>query len=322
MNKLAIVLIICASLGLYAQEEQQIRSKMNITLPDLKWSIPFNTTGYAVKENNISRDGNIRFVSMVNDSTQMFVSVRLEQAPSEGDMTACREYYWKKEEQSPVKKYYTSFSVADDKAFADYMVMTRDGAAVKQKNINVYMSKDGYWIDIHLAKDSFAFDDMKYFNDIIDAIDFSEYYHTRSDYFSYGANFYMKRNYVLSAKYYQNLLDMEIAEPTMVKQTYWYVLVNNLGMSYAVSGNPQKAKEVFEYGIGNDNQYPLFYYNLACVNSLLNDLDNCLKNIELAFRFRDRLFEGEEIPNPMKDPAFRRYRDNDRFKALIEKYNK
>ena len=55
-------------------------------------------------------------------------------------------------------------------------------------------------------------------------------------------------------------------------KTLWYVLIDNLGMSYGITGDLQEAKETFDYGVSKDPTYPLFYYNLACTYAEMNDV--------------------------------------------------
>jgi tetratricopeptide (TPR) repeat protein len=94
--------------------------------------------------------------------------------------------------------------------------------------------------------------------------------------------------------------------------------VDNLGMSYGISGNNEKAKEVFEYGLSKDATYPLFYYNLACAYAGMNELDNVIKNLKLAFDHKRNMIPGEQMPDPAGDDSFARYLSNPRFQRLLE----
>jgi hypothetical protein len=102
------------------------------------------------------------------------------------------------------------------------------------------------------------------------------------------------------------------------ESTYSFVVVDNLGMSYGISGNNEKAKEVFEYGLSKDATYPLFYYNLACAHAGMNDLHNVIKNLKLAFDYKRNMIPGEQMPDPAGDDSFARYLSNPRFQRLLE----
>jgi tetratricopeptide (TPR) repeat protein len=103
-------------------------------------------------------------------------------------------------------------------------------------------------------------------------------------------------------------------------QTIWRITVDNLGMSYGISGDLKNAKRIFEYGISLDPEYPLFYYNLACVYAEMPDLDNMLKNLEEAFKRKANMIKSEKLPNPRKDSSFKNYLKNKQFEQLLKKY--
>jgi len=94
--------------------------------------------------------------------------------------------------------------------------------------------------------------------------------------------------------------------------------VDNLGISYGISGDNKKAKEVFEYGLSKDATCSMFYYNLACAHAEMNDLDNAIKNLRLAFSYKANMIPGEQIPDPAGDASFARFLSNPRFRKLLE----
>ena len=75
---------------------------------------------------------------------------------------------------------------------------------------------------------------------------------------------------------YQKALDREKANRTL-GEPLWRVLVDNLGMSYGISGDLKKAKETFDYGLSKDPKYPMFHYNMACTYAEMDDVDNTIK---------------------------------------------
>ena len=136
-------------------------------------------------------------------------------------------------------------------------------------------------------------------------------------YVSQGSAAYLKRDYKQAIQLYSQALELEKKEPTLDKNI-WRVLIDNLGMSYGISGDNKKAKEMFEYGVSKDAKYPLFYYNLACAHAELNDLDNAIKNLKLAFGYQANMIPGEHIPNPETDDSFSRYLNNEKFRQALD----
>jgi tetratricopeptide (TPR) repeat protein len=136
-------------------------------------------------------------------------------------------------------------------------------------------------------------------------------------YVSQGSAAYLKQDYKKAIQLYGKALELEKKEPTLEKNV-WRVLVDNLGMSYGISGDNKKAKEIFEYGLSKDDKYPMFYYNLACAYAEMNDLDNAIANLKRAFENRDNMIPGERIPNPATDDSFSRFLKNEKFRRALD----
>jgi hypothetical protein len=132
------------------------------------------------------------------------------------------------------------------------------------------------------------------------------------DYFKNGSSSYIKGDYKLAIEAYSKALELEKKKPTLDKML-WYVLIDNLGLSYEMTTNLKKEKEIFEYGLSQDSTYPLFYYNLACAYAEMGDLDQTISNLKLAFANKANAIPGDTLPNPANDDRLVKLRKNDRF---------
>lgn len=138
------------------------------------------------------------------------------------------------------------------------------------------------------------------------------------EYLREGSVFYLKDDYKKAIKPYQKALDLEKQTPTL-DNTLWRVLVDNLGMSYGITGDLTNAKETFEYGLSKDPDYPMFHYNMACTYAEMNDEDQAITYLKTAFKNKDNMIEGEEMPDPATDDSFTRFMKDEKFlKALKE----
>jgi len=95
------------------------------------------------------------------------------------------------------------------------------------------------------------------------------------------------------------------------------ILVDQLAMAYGISGRSADSKALLQEGVRNDPDYPLNYYNLACVAADENDKPAVLKNLSLAFQHRPQVLPGEQMPDPASDPSFKKYSQDADFKALV-----
>lgn len=134
---------------------------------------------------------------------------------------------------------------------------------------------------------------------------------------SEGSSYYLRHDFERAIGPYQRALDLEKEKRTLDK-TIWKVLVDNLGMSYGITGDLDKAKETFEYGISKDPDYPMFYYNMACTYGEKKDMDKAIEYLKLAFDRRENMIEGEEMPDPATDSSFKRFMQNEKFKAALK----
>jgi predicted Zn-dependent protease len=71
------------------------------------------------------------------------------------------------------------------------------------------------------------------------------------------------------------------------------ILVDQLAMAYGISGRTADSKALLQEGVRSDPDYPLNYYNLACVAADENDKPEVLKNLSLAFQRRAQVLPGE-----------------------------
>lgn len=96
------------------------------------------------------------------------------------------------------------------------------------------------------------------------------------------------------------------------------ILNDQLGMAYGLSGRMADAKKHFEKAIAKDPDYPFYYYNLACAEAELGDLDQALGNLKKASERRAHFLPGESLPNPREDDSFKKYLGTPKFEATVK----
>lgn len=116
----------------------------------------------------------------------------------------------------------------------------------------------------------------------------------------------IKENPVLAAKMMKD------------ERTARRVVTDQAGMSYGMSGDIQKARSLFEKGIAEDPDYPMYYYNLACADAEEKNLGAAKGHLQQAFARKANVVFGESMPDPTKDDSFLPYRNNKEFWAFVE----
>ena len=140
------------------------------------------------------------------------------------------------------------------------------------------------------------------------------------DYFAIGSDYYFKLDYKNAILNYRQAFNRNKNKPEL-PYALWVVLVDNFGMAYGVTKDYGRAIDVFEYGIANAPDYPLFYYNLACTYAEKGDSKKAVSNLYKAYWRRDNNLPGEKIPNPLTDDSFTGMLDNKDFQKIAGMIN-
>jgi len=96
------------------------------------------------------------------------------------------------------------------------------------------------------------------------------------------------------------------------------VVTDQAGLAYGLAGDLAKARAVFEKGIADDPDYPLYYYNLACADAEQKNLGAARLHLRQAFVRKPNLNPGEVMPDPTKDDSFMPYRGDRDFWAFLQ----
>ncbi|HZQ18847.1 MAG TPA: tetratricopeptide repeat protein [Terriglobales bacterium] len=138
------------------------------------------------------------------------------------------------------------------------------------------------------------------------------------------AQVYLGQSLFRQEKYDQAVIPFEKArnlENAGIKLTLVQhrILVDQLAMSYGISGKSKECRALLESAIREDPDYPLNYYNLACLNAQEGNKRELINDLTLVFQHRDHVLNGEEMPNPRKDSSFEKYVNDPDFVALMKK---
>lgn len=140
-------------------------------------------------------------------------------------------------------------------------------------------------------------------------------------YLQQGSAYYLQHDYKGAIGPYQKALDLA-KQGANLDKTWLRVLIDNLGMSYGISGNLDKAKETFEYGISKDDEYPLFYYNMACTYGEMDNEEKAIEYLRGAYKRKDNMIEGEHFPEPATDSSFKKFMKSPTFTAALAEMTK
>jgi tetratricopeptide (TPR) repeat protein len=309
------LLIFCDKLP--AEELNQM--SLALSLPDLSWSLEVNEPGFTVEQKEIAASGDAARLQAVNSKTGVVLSAFLERAARTGDSKECREYYWSKAEKSPFKKEQITMYESGPISVVKYIIPEYQGVNMSQKNVNGYLAVEGYWIDVHLSKASYREEGEDPLLPILKNIRINkDYIPTAFDHFQYGSLFYSTKDYKKAAFHYEKALELEKHKASL-NRNEWKILVDQLGISYGISGELTKARSLFEWAITQEPEYPLFHYNLACAFAEMGNREQALTSLRMAYKYKDKVLPGESLPKPEEDSSFTKYLQDNEFKAELDR---
>jgi tetratricopeptide (TPR) repeat protein len=198
-----------------------------------------------------------------------------------------------------------------------YVVAEFKGQRINQESLFACQFYDNTYIDLHVSKVNYVTADEPLFADVLTSMHIDKVARSSMELVGQASRLYLQHDYKGAIGPYSQALVLEKDNPTLEK-SLWYVLVDNLGMSYGITGDLQKAKETFEYGLSKDPEYPLFYYNLACTYAEMDDAREAKDYLKKAFDHKANALPGESIPDPRQDDSFQKLMKNKEFRELAE----
>jgi len=257
-----------------------------------------------------------RYMVAENQSTHVVVSLTLEQV-EKGSGDSCRRSLEKKVKSAPLKIADVHFSRAGETDVMEYMVSELNGHRLNQKSIFACQFYDDTYIDLHVSKVDYVPADEPLFTSVLNSVRVDTVQRSSGELMQQASALYLQHDYKDAIGPYSQALELEKINPKLGK-AFWYVMIDNLGMSYALTGDLQRAKETFAYGVNRDPGYPLFYYNLACTYAELDDVAEATGYLKKAFDHKANVLPGETMPDPASDDSFKELRKNKEFRELSD----
>jgi hypothetical protein len=295
---------------------------LSVNLQSRTWVIQMAAPGFVVTQNGTQSDGR-RYVLATNESSHSALSVTLEAVTGKATLDGCRDVFrGRTAPGAPFKLADISESRIGEMAVLEYLVPVANNAPVRQKNLFGCVVKDDVYADIHLSKVGFKDDDEPSLKAILSSAKFTDGTQSPNDsalLFKEGSAHFLKNEYDKAIGPYQNALDREKIAPAL-PVAQWRVLVDNLAMAYGVTGKSETSEQVLNYGVSKDPTYPMFYFLIADARAERNDLENTLRFLRLALKYRENMNSGEKLPDPLADDSFKRFYQNGEFKKLAGEF--
>ncbi len=318
MKAVAFLTLILFPATLFGQQASV--SKARIAIPGVRGVLELDV-GPTSWDAHVRPDGKETELQAKQRADHLFITAFLQKVKFPANAEKCRAEWWPMTAKSaPMKREEFRQSEKDGITVVEYIIPEFRGNPVHQKSLHAYLGSGNLCAEVHLSKVQFVPEDQKLFDDVLatarllpDESATENPSHNREDqYLAEGSHFYLQHDYSAAAESYKKALDLEKQDRTLSK-SFFRVLVDNLGMSYGLSGKLSNARKTFEYGITQDAEYPLFYYLLACTYGEMGKMDESLEQLRLAYKYKANVIPAESLPDPLKDDSFRKFVKDKKF---------
>jgi len=302
------------STGAANAQDAPVSSKFDVWLPGKPWALELDGAGFTTRSNEIQPDGR-RYFLTENTKTRAVVSVYLEALKAPARPGECKRSLEEKMKRNSSLASGAlrgvTYRESGEMQILEFTLPELDGVPTSQKNIFGCLLKDDVFVDIHISKIFFKAADQPLFDALLQSVHFAPREASTTpvpagnslSLFQEGSRYFVAHQYREAIPPYQKALEIEKSTPTLDKN-HWRVLIDNLSIAYGITHDLSGARDALTYGVTKDPDYPLFYYNLACVAAEKGDLLDTENYLKLAFERRENLIPGETFPDARVDDSF------------------
>jgi len=315
------------SVGTAAAQDAPAVGKLEVWLPGKSWALELDGKEFATKANEIQADGR-RYFLAENAKTRVVFSVYLEAAKAPVRPGECKHSLEEKEKHNSSLAADglkgVNFRQSGEMQILEFTMPEADGVPTNQKNTFGCLIKDDVFVDIHVSKVFFKAADQPLFDALLQSFHFVPWEATDAPVpagnslklFQDGSRYFLAHQYREAIGPYRRAFEIEKNTPTLDKNL-WRVLIDNLSMAYGITHDLTSAREALTYGVSKDPDYPLFYYNLACVAAEKGDLPDTENYMKLAFERRENRIPGETFPDARVDDSFQKLLLQKEFRQFL-----
>jgi len=329
MRPFVAVLLLLAPLCTYGQSQPE---GLNFVMPHGPGKITVTLTdGWTPQSIALYDEGTRPVIGTVNKATKLDASYILfpndtGAATAESCRDAVVDVILKSIDTNGVIKDQnrTTRTLKDGRsiAVATYLLAKMGDMEVKQQELFGFFGDKNTCAEIHISKALATPADVKLFDTAVERFAYSpDYTPTSQDYGSMATLLFANAHDPKAAAYFyrsalDTLPDTEIAGYDAV--TLRRVLTDQLSMSYGMSGDLKRSREVNEAAITKDPLYPLYYYDLACADAEAGNAAAARTHLEQAYARRANILKGETMPDASKDDSILKLKSNKEFWAFVE----
>jgi len=143
--------------------------------PGKDWQLVLDLPGYEMPPLELSEQADAVRLEGSNPSSGMRFTLFLEKAEEGWSAADNRKHYWKSiRENLPMRRKDVQRYEKGSAAILEFVVPEIEGVPLDHKSLNLFLVRDGVWIDLHLSKDGFEPEDQALFDAVAGSVRFED----------------------------------------------------------------------------------------------------------------------------------------------------
>jgi tetratricopeptide (TPR) repeat protein len=323
-SEMFLLLAACATPAL---AQTASNSDYRLALPDHKGQLKWSIDRFKIVENSAKPNGRELGVRGRDPSGQLTFLAFLFIAPETAPMTSakCRDEALAQDKKTNATLKVTRTSEIPRQghlpvALVTYTTGNRDGSITY--NVRGFVATDDVCGDLTFYSSKPISDDDADLKKVFLGYQMDPNYTPQfSDIALYAQVLFQHNDYRAAAPIFEKGLTMVPPDGAPFKSATIArrVMRDQAGMSYGISGDFMKARSIFEKGVTEDPDYPMYYYNLACADAGEKRLTDARRHLQQAFDRKGNVNPGESMPVPTEDDSFVPYKDNKEFWTFLKR---
>jgi len=321
------LLLSACFLSAFAQPAAPDSSKLfHFFLPEKSWALELDLHGFQPPDLDFAPDLRSAKLTARHPKSGFMVTAQINPARNNRPTTAERDGMIKRLRKDGFDLLDLKTYERDGRAYLEYTIKGSPKipapAGFQQRNVFVFMAQDGAWVDVHVSKTNFTASDAAGLDAFVRTAAVIDTFQPASmDYYLPGSVLYRRDNYEGAIIWLSRALEEEKKKP-ILSHDQRLILIEKLGVAHGMTGHLRQARAVLAYGLAQDPEFPMFYYNIACIDAEDGDLASALENLRLTLQHRANMIPGETWPDPIKDSSFKAYVKDSRFQEVAKAFRR
>jgi len=297
---------------------EETAPRANIALIDKTWAVSLDTTGFRVQADGVKPDSR-RYFLATQDATGIHLSITLEAVSGQATEQGCLTHLSRiAQTVAASAQVAPTHGAMHQQPLVELLLYETGGQQPDQRHLFACISKENVYADIHLSQRMTNTGGEPPLRKVLESLAIVAAAKAGSlDHFRAGSAPYLRGQFNQAIPHYEQAIALERAHPVLDK-ALWRLLVHNLGIAYAATGDLARAKATIEYGLSQDTRNPLFHYDLARTYAGMNERDAAMQALHDAFLHFRRSPARDPIPDPRQDISFGRLMLDPAFRTLTE----